>query len=1051
VTLALTFLDGVRWRGEQVVGDRPQALLAALASAGRVVRAEQLVAEIWGDDVPANPGKALQVLVSRTRTACAAEAVARDGDGYRLGIAASAVDSSRLAELAGAARVSFERDPATAVRQAREALDLGSDLIAAGDAVGPLADLRRDAADDLRTASVAMARALSRLGEHAEALRGLEAAWDQHPDDESVLEDLLRSEAAVRGAAAALDRFEQHRRLLRDRLGTDPGAELQRLQVELLAADSPVREGVRFEATSLLGRESDIRRLHALLGTSRVVSILGPGGLGKTRLAHVLGREATQPVVHFVELVGVTAPADLIGEVGSALGVRDSVSGRRALTAQQRADVRARIAQHLDQSPSLLILDNCEHIVAAVADLVAYLVATTRTLRVLTTTRSPLAIAAETVYPLGELSTGDAVELFRQRAVAARRDVQLDTEDNRAGVVDIVQRLDGLPLAIELAAAKVRAMSIADIARRLENRFALLRGGDRSAPDRHQTLLAVIDWSWNLLGETERHALRWLSTFHDGFSLDGAEAVLGPVAIDAVQDLADQSLLTVVEAENGIRFRMLETVREFGRMQLVDSDEDAAAQEAHRRWAIDLCARYGPALFGPDQFEAVDALRTEDSNLADVLRQAILAEDPATVVQLLAALGCFWSILGDHARVIVLIEAVTKVVDGWTPPPELADQTRVAVVMTLQNAMIGAAYQSDPLREFLRELGPGHSDSRVAATVTIQLSFDPHRLDDFLATMEKLSRSEDRSLALMAEQMRSHALENAGEPEAALVAAENALALVEDDDGPWVRAILHTQIAQLLIQRGDGDSASKHARQALPTLERLRAMDDALQLRSMLVLAAVGTGDLDRAALELERLSSIDDSEALFGGQLVLGLGESELALALGDVDRALDLYVDSIERVRAIKFPGVESTGCEPWVTFGYSTALAAHAVYGEGRHLAAGEVIYADARRCMAGILDPDYPHLDYPVCGLLLFATGLWGLVRDVLPAEDAVRLLVLAHRFAYNRTVPTMAWDRIEPVVEARAPGVLAAIEAEYGELRGPELISEARTFVASLEG
>src|SRR5581483_1622659 len=174
-------------------------------------------------------------------------------------------------------------------------------------------------------------------------------------------------------------------------------------------------------------------------------------------------------------------------------------------------------------------------------ELVAFLVSTTAELRVLTTTRSPLAIAAERVYLLGQLEVADAAELFCERALAARPNVHLDS----AVVTSIVTRLDGLPLAIELAAAKVRAMGVEEIDRRLENRFAFLRGGDRSAPDRHQTLLAVIDWSWNLLGDAERRALRRLALFHDGFTLEAARAVLGDGALGAIQELVDQSLLAV--------------------------------------------------------------------------------------------------------------------------------------------------------------------------------------------------------------------------------------------------------------------------------------------------------------------------------------------------------------------------------------------------------------------------------------------------------------------------------------------------------------------------
>ncbi|MDX6724013.1 MAG: hypothetical protein QOD73_2417, partial [Solirubrobacteraceae bacterium] len=485
MTVALTLLGDVRWRGAPVAGERSQALLAALAAAGgRPVRSERLIDLVWGDEAPADAAKGLQVLVSRTRSALGADAILRDAAGYRLGLDPGEVDCVRLAALVRDAATALDEDAVRAAALSREALALEDGRPAAGDEADPLTEVRRAAEGDLAAARVILAQASSRTGAHAEALPRLEAAHLTRADDEALLADLLRSEAVVRGTGAALERYERYRQDLLDRLGTNPGERLHRAHRDLLALDRPVRSGVRYDASSLRGRDRDVERLRALLTDARVVSIIGPGGLGKTRLAHVLARDAAQPVVHVVELVGVTTAEDVVGEVGSVLGVRDSVSARRTLTPEQRLDLRGRIAQRLAQGPNLVVLDNCEHVVDAVAELVAFLVSTTADLRVLTTSRAPLEIGAEHVYRLGELEPADAAALFCDRALAARPGAELPEDLVRS----IVTRLDGLPLAIELAAAKVRAMAVEEIDRRLEDRFALLRGGDRSAPDRHQTL-----------------------------------------------------------------------------------------------------------------------------------------------------------------------------------------------------------------------------------------------------------------------------------------------------------------------------------------------------------------------------------------------------------------------------------------------------------------------------------------------------------------------------------------------------------------------------------
>lgn len=1020
---ALTVLDGVRWHGRTVVGHRPRALLEALVGGGNTgCSGERLIEAVWGDDRPSNPTKALQVLVSRVRTATDSRAVERTERGYRLGLDRTEVDAFVREDLLAAARTAYDRgrydEAARSLRRAR--------------------DLHPDAEAD-----ALLALASSRAGDHRAALPLLEELASERPTDEEALCCLLRSEAAVRGPAAALDRFERYRAELADRLGSDPGPSVRAVHRELLAADRPRRSGVRYDATPLLGRDDDVRNLIALLGASRAVSIVGAGGLGKTRLAHVLGRDTDRPVVHFVELVGVTSPGDVVGEVGSVLGVRDSVAVRHALTPEQRADVRARIAQHLDAAPTLLILDNCEQVVDAVADLVAFLVATTRDLRVVTTTRAPLGIAAERVYALNQLDPVDAVELFRERAMAVRPNVVLD-----AGAVEaVVARLDGLPLAIELAAAKARVMSVEDIGRRLADRFALLRGADRSAPDRHRTLLAVIDWSWNLLTEGQRRAQRRLSVFQDGFTLDAAEAVLGDGAPDELEELVRQSLLTVGEAGSTVRYRMLETVREFGRMRLVDAGEDADAMHALRSWARAYARANLGRLMGPRQFDAIDAIHAEEGNLGDILRQSIAEPDRETAVAVLAALASYWSVTGEHARILLLADAFDAAVAGWSPPPDLVDETLVAVCVLLANVFIVHPTYPPAMCELLKRIGPESTDPGIAAMCEVVQALDP--VDGGPDRIDVLCEDDDRLVAIRALQYRCHRLENDGHPESAIGDATRALELSAEEDGPWQSAFLHTQLGQLYGQLGHHDRAAEHARLAIPTLDRLRSTDDATQSRVVLAVHAMLNGRLAEAEERVGEIRRIAAERPGFNTSPVAATGEAELAILRGDVDAGLRRYRASLEHAREIRFPGAgEPTGMEPWTLFGESACLTAYALHGQGDD---GSDLWDLLRSKVLRVTDPPRPHLDYPVAGLVLFGLGAWGLVREALPAPAAVRLLVLADRFAYARFTPTMQWENAAAPAERVAPGLIDEIGAEYGDRRGKELLPEARTFLVEQFG
>ena len=472
---------------------------------------------------------------------------------------------------------------------------------------------------------------------------------------------------------------------------------------------------------------------------------------------------------------------------------------------------------------------------------------------------------------------------------------------------------------------------------------------------------------------------------------------------------------------------MLETVREFGRLQLGGAGEDGEARAARRAWATAYADRHRAGLSDRDQFATIDAIAVEEVNLADELRDALADGDRRALVELLSVLGLFWTIRGEHARLIAMTAAVADAVRDWQPPPELEDTARAALVMTLMGAMVTDDRRSEPIRELLARLGPGGGDPRLTGMVSMLLAYDPADPAAFPARLERLATDPDPHVALPARQLLAHARENVGDPAGAVEAAAGALALVRDDEGPWTAALLHTSLADLTMNLGDTAAADEHARAALPVMERLGATDDVLQLRALLVLCAIAEGRLADAEAELERVDAIDDRGALFGGIAFGQIGAAELALARGDVAAGLRLYRECAAALAGLRLPGIESTGMEPWGVLGESIALGAHAYHAAtDADVAYARALFATSRERVLRMLDPANPQLDYPVAGLALFALGAWGLLRDAAPVGDAVELLVLAERFAYNRMIPTMAWERIAPHAEARAPGRIAAL-------------------------
>ncbi|WP_432130402.1 AfsR/SARP family transcriptional regulator [Streptomyces tendae] len=669
-------------------GARLRALLTVLAlRAGRAVPTGLLVEEVWDGDPPADAPGALQALVGRLRRALGADSVASADGGYRLAAAPDDVDLHRFDRLAGeGARALADGDPAKAAVVLDDALALWR-----GPVLADLPDRTAEAARwETRHFEALRARhtAALDLGQAEHALPELTALCDGHPLDEPLQALRLRALRDTGRTAEALAAYESVRRVLADRLGTDPGRELRDLHGGLLAPADPVRpvpadappgtrtpgtrgpaaapvpEGfrprgnLRARLTSFVGRDGDVETLRADLATTRLVTLLGPGGAGKTRLSQEAAEGAGDTArdgVWLAELAPVDDPADVPEAVLTAVGARETVLYRagaeemRAVTASEGQDTAVeRLVEHCGRRRMLIVLDNCEHVVDAAARLTEELLARCPHLTVLATSREPLGVRGESLRPVEPLSEPAALRLLADRGAAARPGFRVDAdEETAAACAEICRRLDGLPLAIELAAARLRMLTPRQIADRLDDRFRLLTSGSRTVLPRQQTLRAVVDWSWDLLDADEREVLGRLSVFAGGCDLAAAEAVCGPAALDALGSLVDKSLVVAAPVTDrlsgdGMRYRLLETVAEYAGERLDETGGRAAAARAHLTYYRELARTTDPLLRGPRQLAAIERLEREYENLRTALRHAVAERDEQEALCLALSLVWYW-------------------------------------------------------------------------------------------------------------------------------------------------------------------------------------------------------------------------------------------------------------------------------------------------------------------------------------------------------------------------------------------------------------------------
>ncbi|MGW6128472.1 AfsR/SARP family transcriptional regulator [Cellulomonas sp. NPDC055163] len=924
--MQITTLGTLAVDGRPVRGARLVALVRALVDArGRSVSVGALTEAVWDGEPPDDAAGALQALVSRARRT--GLRVTASPAGYALAHDPTDIDAVRAAATLRRGRAALgagETDDA-----ARCAADT---LALVGGAVPPSTIATYDDPAHLRLLADAVALRVEAAltgGTDPGPLDALRALALRTPPDEPLVALLVRALAAEGRDAEALDVLDGVRAGLAERFGTDPSGVVAQVHVALLrgelapraatsavappepvgaapptdtagavpAAPEPSASGWRRAVTGLVGREGDVAATERALADGPLVTLVGLGGAGKTRLALEVARRAAGRgvTVHAVELASLREPSEVLPALLTAVGVAESVldpdrpQGRRVLTTDERLRRVADVC-------GLLVLDNCEHLLDAAADVTARVLAQAGpVLRVLATSRAPLAVPGETVQPVLSLPDEDAVRLLETRAHAARPDLAWDPDVAAA----LCRRLDNLPLALELAAARVRSMPLADVLAGLDDRFALLDHALRGMPERHVGLRAMVDWSWSLLTDDERAVLAHVAVVPAPFTADAAVQLLGPDAAGsgtvlsaprvrrALGALVEQSLLVLEEARpdatgtdlgrGPARYRMLETVREYGERRLDEAPgADGVrgldqARDRLVRWAVGEAHTVARMLAERAHTAGIRRTGEEQDTLLAALRRALERGSERDATAIGAALTTLWTVRGMHAEVdtwaAVLLGADDPAVRtrSWAlagpradaPAPDAEDVATVALHAVVNSGIVGNNRHGAVARRAARRSlagaaaqGCGVVTHRTAALLRAMDALSSPRTADHLAAADVLVAEEDPSLSGLGLFLRSALRENLGDVEHSVRDARAAYDLFASVGDVWGMGMAAQGIGQWEGGRGGADSDVWLAR-AEQHLTAVGALSDA---RAIVVVRHVHRalrGDQQaRAALE---------------------------------------------------------------------------------------------------------------------------------------------------------------------------------------------------------
>ncbi|WP_083983598.1 BTAD domain-containing putative transcriptional regulator [Actinomadura hibisca] len=873
-----------------------RALLAdLLVTPGRPVPVDRLVEDLWGDRPPRNPTGTLQARVSQLRSALGDRSlVVTRPPGYALDVAADAVDAGRFTALVARAREAG--DPRSRASLLADALGLWrgpafadfADLAFAQPAIAALEEQRLTAREE-------HAEARLELGEHAALADELAPLVAEHPLRERLRAAHLLALYRAGRQTEALAGYADIRTRLADELGLDPGPELAALHQAILeqspetSAPPSSRTNLPAVLGELVGRADAIAETRVLLRDHRLVTLTGPGGVGKTRLALETAARSVAAFpdgVWLVELAGSAAePAEVIA---ATLGVRDE-AGPLECPAE-------RLGGALGDRRLLLVLDNCEHLIEEVAELAERLLSAAPGLRVLATSREPLDIPGERVEPVRPLHlpgadiapetlrTFSAVELFVTRAAASSPGFAL-TPETAAPVAAICRRLDGLPLALELAATRVRSLGVHELAARLDDRFTVLKAGKRGGPARQRTLRAVIDWSWELLSPAERTVLRRLAVHADGCTLEAAERVSG-ADLDVLPHLVDRSL--VVHA-NG-RYRLLESVAAYCQERLDEAGEQQELRERHARYYSDLAERAASKLRGPEQSVWLARLDQEYANLRLAL------ETTADPLRLVNALAWYWYLRG---RLTEARRALAKALEASSGPRAEAMAWHTGMVCAQ-----GEGVSEEAIEEILAAFDEPLPRARAQWFLTNlrwyygDLEKHNERARETLETFRSHGDRWGEAAALVL--LAKLAIVD-GDLDALRASGERSLALFTELGDAWGRQEASDALSRWAEIVGDLELAARLRRDELRVAEELQMWTEVSVKLTGLGRLALLEGDLDRAEDLHRRAHTMARRHSSRTAEEFAATGLALVARRRGDLDAAEEYLRPWLEWLRSI------------------------------------------------------------------------------------------------------------------------------------------------------